>query len=54
MGEIAKIVEKDEKIATIYSNIAITNDMISEFQSHIMIGDSAVEPKEILEIICKL
>ncbi|CQR25450.1 pyrimidine-nucleoside phosphorylase [Streptococcus varani] len=49
--KVGQSVEKDEKIATIYSNIAITNDMISEFQSHIMIGDSAVEPKEILEII---
>lgn len=49
--KVGESVKKGEKIATIFSNVKISDEMLTEFQKNVKIGDSIVSPKEIIEII---
>lgn len=49
--KVGEAVQKGEVIATLYSNRAITADLISEFTANIQISDDQVQAAEILEII---
>lgn len=42
---------KMKKIATIFSNIKISDEMLLDFQKNVKIEDVVVETKEILEIV---
>ena len=49
--KVGQTVEENEKIATIFSNIKNSDEMLSEFQKNVKIKDVVVETKEILEIV---
>ena len=49
--KVGQFVEEKEKIAIIFSNIKISDEMLSEFQKNVKIEDVVVETKEILEIV---
>ncbi|CAM3093226.1 pyrimidine-nucleoside phosphorylase [Lactococcus hircilactis] len=43
--------QKGEVLATLYSNAVITDELVLEFKSTLVITDKATSPKEIIEII---
>ena len=49
--KVGQTVDENEKIATIFSNIKISDEMLSDFQKNVKIEDVVVKTKEILEII---
>lgn len=49
--KVGQSIKKNEKIATIFSNIKISDEMLSEFQKNVKIEDVVVKTKEILEIV---
>ena len=49
--KVGQTVEENEKIATIFSNIKISDEMLLDFQKNVKIEDVVVETKEILEIV---
>lgn len=49
--KVGQSIKKNEKIATIFSNIKISDEILSEFQKNVKIEDVVVKTKEILEII---
>ena len=49
--KVGQTVTENEKIATIFSNIKISDEMLSDFQKNVKIEDVVVETKEILEIV---
>lgn len=49
--KVGQTVDENEKIATIFSNIKISDEMLSDFQKNVKIEDVVVKTKEILEIV---
>lgn len=49
--KVGQTVTENEKIATIFSNIKISDEMLSDFQKNVKIEDVVVKTKEILEIV---
>lgn len=49
--KVGQTVKKNEKIATIFSNIKISDEMLLDFQKNVKIEDVAMKTKEILEIV---
>ncbi|RRD32441.1 pyrimidine-nucleoside phosphorylase [Streptococcus minor] len=49
--KVGQSIKENEKIATIFSNIKISDEMLSEFQKNVKIEDVVVKTKEILEIV---
>ena len=49
--KVGQTVEENERIATIFSNIKISDEMLLDFQKNVKIEDVVVETKEILEIV---
>ena len=49
--KVGQTVTENEKIATIFSNIKISDEMLSDFQKNVKIEDVVVETREILEIV---
>ena len=49
--KVGQTVDENEKIATIFSNIKISDEMLSDFQKNVKIDDVEVKTKEILEIV---
>ena len=49
--KVGQTVTENEKIATIFSNIKISDEMLSDFQKNVKIEDVMVKTKEILEIV---
>ena len=49
--KVGQTVTENEKIATIFNNIKISDEMLSDFQKNVKIEDVVVKTKEILEIV---
>lgn len=49
--KVGQTVTENEKIATIFSNIKISDEMLSDFQKNVKIEDVVVKTKEILGIV---
>lgn len=49
--KVGEKVQKNEKIATIFSNVKILDEMLSDFQKNVKIEDVMTKTKEILEIV---
>ena len=49
--KVGESVQKGDLIATLYSNRAISSDLIAEFKDNIEISDQQIHAPEILEVI---
>lgn len=49
--KVGESVKKGEKIATIFSNVKISEQMLTEFKKNVKIEDVVIKTKEIIEIV---